>query len=322
LCYYFTWHLREYEMIENNSYFPIGVVERDTGIGRDTLRVWERRYGFPRPVRNAKGERSYPEDQLRRLQRTRRLLDRGMRPGKLLPLSEDALDELEASLTPEGSEQLNKTVEAVLEAICTADAGQVEALLRRQYEKRGMREFVLETVIPLLQAVGERWISGRLQIFQEHFLSEQLIRFLNSEIAILQKNAARPLVLLATLPGEEHTLGLLMLAAMLSSSGVSVINLGGEVPMDQISSAVKQFQADAVGITFSGAYPYQTIRPHLNELRELVADDVAIWTGGEGVRRLRKLPTGVTRFTSLEKLPLSVEVQKVLPLPGKVTRAV
>ena len=76
--------------------------------------------------------------------------------------------------------------------------------------------------------------------------------------------------------------------------------------MDQIGNAVKQFQADAVGITFSGAYPYQNIRPHLNELRELIADDVAIWTGGEGVRRLRKLPTGVTKFTSLEKLPLSV----------------
>ncbi|MGB5179302.1 MAG: MerR family transcriptional regulator, partial [Gammaproteobacteria bacterium] len=135
-------------MIENNSFFPIGVVERDTGIGRDTLRVWERRYGFPRPVRNAKGERCYPEDQLRRLQRTRRLLDRGMRPGKLLPLSEDALNELEASLLPESSEQPNKTVEAVLGAIRSTDADQVEVLLRRDYEKRGMRKFVLETVIP------------------------------------------------------------------------------------------------------------------------------------------------------------------------------
>ena len=309
-------------MIENNSFFSIGVVERDTGIGRDTLRVWERRYGFPRPVRNAKGERSYPEDQLRRLQRTRRLLDRGMRPGKLLPLSEDALDELEASLLPEGSEQLNKTVGAVIDAIRSADAGQVEVLLSRHYEKQGMREFVLETVIPLLQAVGELWISGRLQVFQEHFLSQQLIRFLNTEIASMQKSAGKPLVLLATLPGEEHTLGLLMLAALLSSSGVSIINLGGEVPMDQIGSAVKQFQADAVGITFSGAYPYQNIRPHLNELRELIADDVAIWTGGEGVRRLRKLPTGVTKFTSLEKLPLSVEEQNVLPPAGQATGAI
>jgi DNA-binding transcriptional MerR regulator len=39
-------------VIENNQFYSIGVIERDTGIGRDTLRVWERRYGFPDPVRN------------------------------------------------------------------------------------------------------------------------------------------------------------------------------------------------------------------------------------------------------------------------------
>jgi len=43
--------------------FAIGSVERDTGIGRDTLRVWERRYGFPSPERNNKGERVYTADQ-------------------------------------------------------------------------------------------------------------------------------------------------------------------------------------------------------------------------------------------------------------------
>ena len=291
-------------MIENKQLYSIGVVERDTGIGRDTLRVWERRYGFPRPVRNGKGQRAYPEDQLRRLQRTRRLLDRGMRPGKVLPVSEDELDEIEAGLQPDGSRQLDKTVDALLAAITCADAGRVEVLLRGHYEKQGMRAFVLETVVPLLQTVGELWISGKLQIFQEHFLSEQLIRFLNAEIASMQKSADRPRVLLATLPGEEHTLGLLMLAAMLSSTGVSVINLGGEVPMDQIGHAAKQFHVDVVGITFSGAYPYQNIRQHLLELRELISEDIVIWTGGEGVRRLRKLPGGVTRFKSLEQLPL------------------
>ena len=96
--------------------------------------------------------------------------------------------------------------------------------------------------------------------------------------------------MLATLPGEEHTLGLLMLAAMLSSRGISVIDLGGEVPMDQIGRAVQQFHADVLGITFSGSYQYRNIRQHLLELRELLADDVDIWTGGEGVRRLRKQP--------------------------------
>ena len=74
--------------------------------------------------------------------------------------------------------------------------------------------------------------------------------------------------------------------------------------MDQIVRAVQQFHADTVGITFSGAYQYKNIRAHLLELRELLPDDVDIWTGGEGVRRLRKLPIGVTKFNSLETFSL------------------
>jgi methanogenic corrinoid protein MtbC1 len=290
-------------MAENSGLFAIGTVERDTGIGRDTLRVWERRYGFPKPVRNEKGERLYPENQLRRLQRIRRLLDRGLRPGKLLPLDEHALDELEASLQTENRQQTDDTISAMLDAIRSADAGRIETLFQQHYAKQGMKEFITATVVPLLHTVGELWVSGKLQIFQEHFLSEQLVRFLNTEIARMQKNTKKPLVLLATLPGEEHTLGLLIVAAMLSFHGITTINLGSEVPMDQIVRAVKQFQADIVGVTFSGAYQYRTIRSHLVELRQLIPEDVDIWTGGEGVRRLRKLPAGVTKFSSLESLP-------------------
>ena len=286
------------------DYFSIGVVERDTGIGRDTLRVWERRYGFPDPVRNAKGERAYPEKQLRRLQRIRRLLDRGLRPGKLLPLDEDALDDLEASLKTDAPQQPDKAISAMLDAIRSANATQIESLLRRRYDQQGMKEFINTTVVPLLYTVGDLWVSGELQIFQEHFLSEQLNRFLNAEIAIMQKSAKKPLVVLATLPGEEHTLGLLIVAAMLSAHDISIINLGGEVPMDQIVRATQQFNADIVGITFSGAYQYKNIRPHLLELRRQIPEAVDIWTGGEGVRRLRKLPAGVTKFSSLENLPL------------------
>jgi len=42
----------------------------------------------------------------------------------------------------------------------------------------------------------------------------------------------------------------------------------------------------------------------LAELRELLPAQVEIWTGGEGVRRLRKLPVGISKFNSLDKLPL------------------
>ncbi len=288
-------------MIEDSNDFSIGMVERDTGIGRDTLRVWERRYGFPEPLRNAKGERIYSEQQVRRLQRIRRLLDQGMRPGKLLALNERDLDQLEADLYARQASPLDDTVARLLEALHQADIYRIAQLLQQHYERQGMRDFIMQTVAPLVRATGEAWAQGQLQVFQEHILSEQLRRFLKTQIA--QQATSQPArIILATLPGETHTLGLLMVEALLASEGVSAINLGGEVPMDQIKNAVEQFEVETLGITFSAAYPYKHIRPHLTELRDLLPANVTIWAGGEGVYRLRKLPAGVVKFKNLDAI--------------------
>ena len=53
----------------------IAGVERDTGLSKDTLRVWERRYGCPVPARDAHGERVYSQEQLELLRLVKRLLD-------------------------------------------------------------------------------------------------------------------------------------------------------------------------------------------------------------------------------------------------------
>jgi DNA-binding transcriptional MerR regulator len=59
----------------------IAAVERDTGLSKDTLRVWERRYGFPAPTRDAIGERLYGRADLQKLRMLKRLLDAGHRAG-------------------------------------------------------------------------------------------------------------------------------------------------------------------------------------------------------------------------------------------------
>ena len=74
--------------------FSIAAVERDTGLSKDVLRMWERRYGFPLPSRDANGERAYPADQVERLRQIKRLMDQGHRPGKLLALPAEALSGL------------------------------------------------------------------------------------------------------------------------------------------------------------------------------------------------------------------------------------
>jgi DNA-binding transcriptional MerR regulator len=286
----------------NYEFLSIGAVERDSGIARDTLRIWERRYGFPEPLRNDKGERMYPEGQLRRLQRIRRLLDQGLRPGKVVVLDDADLDLLEAELYPDDSS--NDSIEHILHVLQGSDGSELEETLSQIYQQQGMEAFITETVIPLLYTIGERWAKGKLQIFEEHLMSEVLTRFLNREISDLQRNTSKPRVLLATLPGEEHTLGLLMFAALLSARNINVTNLGGEVPLDQIVLAVDRLNADVLGLTFSAAYKYENIRSNINELRDSIPENVDLWLGGEGVKRMRKIPRGVTRFTSFDKLPI------------------
>lgn len=289
-------------MTDLTTNYPISIVERDTGINRDTLRVWERRYGFPLPARNDKGERIYSEQQLRTLQRVRRLMDQGLRPGKLLPPDQAKFEQIENSLGQSPSStnsEINPDIINIISAVEEARPERISGILQTQYAQLGMKEFVLQFVLPLVIQVGERWARGQLEIYQEHVITDHLLRFLTRECDQLAIDDSKPTVLLATLPGENHTLGLTMIAALLADQGMRSINLGSSVPMDQLARAATDFKCSIVGITFSGAYPYHAIRATVTELRELLADDVRIYIGGEGVRRLRKLPDGVFKILSL-----------------------
>jgi DNA-binding transcriptional MerR regulator len=53
---------------------PINAVERETGISKELLRMWERRYHFPNPERDSQGDRVYPADQINKLRIIRRLI--------------------------------------------------------------------------------------------------------------------------------------------------------------------------------------------------------------------------------------------------------
>src|SRR3954454_64935 len=75
----------------------ISAVERETGLSKDVLRMWERRYGFPKPARDENGERQYSIAEVSKLRAIKRLMDVGMRPGKIIGLSSEELGVLAAS---------------------------------------------------------------------------------------------------------------------------------------------------------------------------------------------------------------------------------
>jgi len=77
--------------------FPINVVEKETNISKYLLRMWERRYSFPRPERDQKGERVYTSDDIEKLKLVKKLMEEGYRPSKIIDQGLPELRELSKS---------------------------------------------------------------------------------------------------------------------------------------------------------------------------------------------------------------------------------
>ncbi|MDO8274317.1 MAG: MerR family transcriptional regulator [Serpentinimonas sp.] len=307
----------------------IADVERDTGLGKDTLRVWERRYGFPTPGRDAHGERRYDESQLQRLRLIKRLLDAGQRPHQVVPLPEA---ELQARIQTVLQQQVPPDPQAPALDIAlrqqwldALQANQTEAL-RQQLQghllRHGLGPTIEDCIVPLSVAVGQAWLNEQISVFQEHLHSEIVQSVLRQALAQLDQQSHQthpPRVLLTTLPNENHSLGLLMAECFLALQGCQRYPLGPNTPVPEVLAAAQQLQIDAVALSFSATQPSNEVLAALRQLRDQLPPAVALWVGGNApVLRSRRLPTGVSavrRACELEGLVAQWRMGHAAPVP-------
>ena len=88
----------------SRNLLSIGDVANATGISTDTIRVWERRYGKPVPIRLPSGHRRYTVDQMHWLRRVAEALAQGARPSKVVKADEAELDAFLQEREPEAPE--------------------------------------------------------------------------------------------------------------------------------------------------------------------------------------------------------------------------
>lgn len=285
----------------------IASVERETGVPKDTLRVWERRYGFPRPGRDPNGERAYPETQVAQLRLIKRLLDRGLRPGRLLRLDAAALAALAEETPDPGVPPRSAFHDLALFLLKTHQSGELRRELMQVLMRDGVRRFVLETAAPLAVHVGDAWARGEVQVFEEHLLTEVLQSVLRQAIAQLGVPSGPPRLLLTTLPDERHGLGLLMVEAMATLEGAQCVSLGTQSPVRDIVAAAIAHQADVVAISVSSNGAIAEVQESITLLRSLLAPRVALWCGGAGAARLKRPGKAVQRLGSLEDVSAALD---------------
>src|SRR5574343_122227 len=277
----------------NTPSFNIAAVERDTGLSKDVLRMWERRYGFPVPERDANGERLYPAEQVERLRLIKRLMDQGHRPGKLITAPADEL----AALAPRRPRETcvglpagtAESLEELLDHIRRHDGPGFQQAMQQRLVRQGLQAFVQDTVAPLTRQIGEAWEDGSIEVFEEHLFTELTKRLLRQAIATLPASR-RPRVLLTSVPDEQHVLGLLMVEALLALEGAECIPLGTQMPLLDIGRAAEAHAANIVALSFSIAFPQRQIGGLVQHLRQILPPTVALWVGGGGIRRLAAQP--------------------------------
>ena len=247
----------------------IAAVAQRTGIGADTLRKWERRYGVLRPSRTSGGQRRYDERDVARVEWLRDRLSEGFRIGEAAALLETDHANAESSTTG--------LRDAIVAAVAETDMRRLAALVEQSFTLHDVETAIEEIVAPALRLVGDRWQAGAECIAEEHLLSEVVLARLRTLLGD-RRPAVRGTAVLACAPGERHELGLLTLAVLLQADGWLTVYLGTDTPLDAAVSTALRTNADLLCLSASDAEARGQIEAEL-AAREL-PERLVVVTGG------------------------------------------
>jgi MerR family transcriptional regulator, light-induced transcriptional regulator len=290
----------------------IGAIARQSGIEVATLRKWESRYGFPKPLRTSTGRRTYPVETVEQLLSIRRQMAGGERPGKILReflAHAGHVDVLEEAVS-------HAHVEGISRLLGSDVPGLRQWFLERRNEMTAA-DFVERVAAPMAREVGCLWAGGSLPVFAEHLFSEELLCVLSSWTENSIGRFCPPRILLTAPAGESHSLGLRMVGAVLAAAGEHPLYLPSDLPNSEIVAAAVRYRVSVVGLTASLYYPPKLLFATLKEIRQELPASIQLWVGGAGTARLPKLPENTTQVTEMRAL---LRLVQELPAPGKTMR--
>ncbi len=118
-------------------------------------------------------------------------------------------------------------------------------------------ELYQRVITPALYEVGELWAKGALTVADEHLatsLTHRVLAALRPPVWVGVGTEREPAqvkrrVMLATVEGEQHALGLRMAADVLEEAGFEPIYLGADVPIGALLKALDSLSPDLLALS-------------------------------------------------------------------------
>ncbi|WP_369142965.1 MerR family transcriptional regulator [Streptomyces sp. R44] len=250
-----------------------GAVARRLGVSPTTVRSWDQRYGIGPAVRADGRHRRWSPADLAVLDEMCRLTASGVPPAEAAKAARQARTSAEPTVPdaapgapaapvvpgrtrrpgpgeglPRGD--VRREARGLARAAVRLDGPAMERLLQEALAEHGLVTAWQEIMVPTLHAVGRTWeSSGDRYVEVEHLLSWHVSTALR-RAAVTGPATASPAapVVLACVPGEQHTLPLEALAAGLAERGLPTRMFGAAVPAEALDAAVRRSGPAAVAL--------------------------------------------------------------------------
>ncbi|DAB34174.1 MAG TPA: methionine synthase [Sulfurospirillum sp. UBA12182] len=143
------------------------------------------------------------------------------------------------------------TREKISKLLIDGDKERMLPLLENAKDEIAPDTIVNEVLINAMKVVGELFGSGKMQlpfVLQSAEVMKASVDFLNPYLPKKEKSSQTTLIL-GTVKGDVHDVGKNLVDIILSNNGFKVVNIGIKADLEEFLKALKEHQADAIGMS-------------------------------------------------------------------------
>ena len=267
-------------------------VAKLTGLSKDVIRVWERRFELLKPTRGANRYRNYSDEDVALLRYLKEQLDAGGSIGELSKLGREELLGRARTNAPQASfvdNTFSRLLRELLSALDPFDRVTFEKRLNGAVAVVPFEDALHGILLPLQEQVGQLWHDGHVDIAIEHYVTKQIQQKIFSAMNQLPVAEFGAKVVVACPPGEEHDIAALTVAYRCRVRGCRVYYLGANVPIASLTSLCGKVEPDLTIISF----PLALSEAQAAELVQALVHEVNpvshLAVGGHGALAMRGL---------------------------------
>jgi 5-methyltetrahydrofolate--homocysteine methyltransferase len=158
-----------------------------------------------------------------------------------------------ASVDEDAGDKDDKTPEqALTDAVIKGKVPPLADVVPVLLEERSAEDILNGILVPAMKEVGRLFNEGILQlpfVLKSAEVMKRAVDLIKPHMQKDESAGSRGKLVIATVAGDVHDIGKNLVDIILSNNGFEVVNLGTKVPVEQMIEAVKEHNADVLGMS-------------------------------------------------------------------------